>query len=58
MMGALIAMIDRGGLSVTLEVDEENAPARALYEGLGFEVVSATDYFHEEGESAAPTPST
>jgi ribosomal-protein-alanine N-acetyltransferase len=47
---AFDAAVRRGGHRVFLEVAEDNAPARGLYSGLGFEIVGRRPrYYRRSG---------
>ncbi len=48
--GALNAMMMLGARRVFLEVGERNTAARALYEGMGFEVVGRRAGYYDHGE--------
>jgi ribosomal-protein-alanine N-acetyltransferase len=52
MMALLDAAIQRGAALSTLEVRVGNAPARRLYEKLGFEEVGARRNYYRDGEDA------
>ncbi len=44
--------LERGAVTMRLEVRPDNAAALALYQGLGYEVMGSTDAYYEDGSTA------